>query len=70
MAKEIQIILTEKKKIRGRKIKAGTVVGIIVCGKRFRREDIDLSMQLGEIKIVEGEKEIEEKKKPAEENKE
>ncbi len=53
MAKEIRIISTEEKKIRGRKIKPGAILGIITCGKGFRREDIDLGMQLGEIKIVE-----------------
>jgi hypothetical protein len=56
MVKEIRIVLREDKKINGKIKKAGTVMGTISCKKGFTRKDIDISMQLGEIKIVDCEK--------------
>ncbi len=53
MKKTIQIVLNEEKVIREKKIMPGTILGEINPTKRFCREDIDLAMQLGQVKIIE-----------------
>lgn len=52
MVKKGQIILNEEKRIQGRDQKAGTVLAEIDCQKAFTIEDVDLSIQLGQAKVI------------------
>jgi hypothetical protein len=46
------LILVEEKIIRGKKIAAGTALGSMSCGEGFVIEDIDLGIQLGQVRVV------------------
>ena len=51
MAK-MNIVLNQKKKIGGKEYKPGTVLAEANLTKGFTSKDVDRSMQMGQIKIV------------------
>ena len=52
MSKAVRIILNAKKMIGEVEHKEGTVMGEVNLAKSFTAEDIDIAMQLGEVKII------------------
>ena len=51
-ATSANLVLNEDKLVRGKKIAAGTVFGTMTCVKGFVIEDIDLGIQLGQVRVV------------------
>jgi len=46
------LVLNEEKVIRGKKIKAGTTLAEVKCSADFIAEDVDLGLQLNQVKLV------------------
>ena len=51
MSKKGAIVLNEKKEINSKEYPAGTILAIVDCQDRFTVEDVDIAMQLQEVKL-------------------
>jgi hypothetical protein len=47
-----QLILNIEKSIRGIKVPAGTIIAIIETEPKITVEDVDIAMQLSEVKTI------------------
>jgi len=51
MSKKGAIVLNEKKEINGKVVPEGTILATVDCQDRFTVEDVDIAMQLQEVKL-------------------
>jgi len=55
-----KLVLSTPKFMRGKEVKAGTVIAEITCVQPFTVDDVNIGMQLNQVGIA-----VEEKKQPA-----